>query len=345
MGAGRDEDRDARVMHRALECAARGPAADPNPRVGAVILDPAGSVVGEGWHDGAGTAHAEVVALREAGAAAAGGTAYVTLEPCRHTGRTGPCTEALRAAGIGRVVFGQSDPSADAGGGAARLAEASVVVRGGVLAAEAEQLNRAWSFAVTAGRPMVTWKYAATLDGFVAAADGSSRWITSAESRADVHARRSACGAILVGTGTALADDPQLTVRGSDGRPHGRQPLRVVMGRRPVPASARVLDQAAPTLLLRTRDPHDALQQLHEREVRHVWLEGGPTVAAAFLRTGLVDEVLAYLAPTLLGSGSSVTTGLGVGTLADALPLRLAEVTRIGPDLRLTASPTKVQVP
>jgi len=325
-------------MRRALELAARGPLADPNPRVGAVIVDPGGVVVGEGFHAGAGTPHAEVMALRQAGAAAAGGTAFVTLEPCAHTGRTGPCALALIEAGVTRVVFGQSDPTPSARGGGSLLEAAGIRTTSGVLVQESLALNDAWTFSFVNGRPKVTWKFAATLDGRSAAADGSSRWITGPLARADVHRLRARCDAILVGTGTVLADDPALTVREPDGADSGRQPLRVVMGRREIPETARVRDGAAPTLLLATRDPAEALTALDRQEIHHVWLEGGPTLAAAFLAAGLVDEVVAYLAPALLGAGAPALGDLGIQTIDQALRLVPHEVTTIGPDIRIRAT-------
>jgi diaminohydroxyphosphoribosylaminopyrimidine deaminase / 5-amino-6-(5-phosphoribosylamino)uracil reductase len=332
-----EHERDIALMRRALELAARGPLADPNPRVGAIILDHDGTVVGEGFHQGAGTAHAEVMALRQAGAAARGGTAVVTLEPCAHTGLTGPCSLALVEAGVARVVFAQSDPNPAARGGRAVLEAAGIRTTPGVLAEESTALNDAWTFSIVAGRPKVTWKFAATLDGRSAAADGSSRWITGPLARADVHHLRAHCDAILVGTGTVIADDPSLTVRGPDGTTSGRQPLRVVMGLRPIPESARVLDRAAQTLQLATRDPAEALKALAEQEIHNVWLEGGPTVAAAFLGAGLVDEVIAYLAPALLGSGAAAVGDLGIQTIDEALRLTPYEVTTIGPDIRIRA--------
>src|SRR6476661_2688693 len=203
-------------MRRALQLAASGPWPDPNPRVGCVVVAADGTVVGEGFHHGAGTPHAEVEALRAAGEAARGATAYVTLEPCSHSGRTGPCTEALVAAGVARVVFAQSDPNPDAAGGAERLHAAGVQVSGGVLADEAADLNERWGRTVLLGRPLVTWKVATTLDGRSAAADGTSQWVTGEEARADVHGLRATRDAVLVGTGTALVDDPRLTVRMPD---------------------------------------------------------------------------------------------------------------------------------
>ncbi|MDQ1289769.1 MAG: diaminohydroxyphosphoribosylaminopyrimidine deaminase [Actinomycetota bacterium] len=326
------------AMRRALVLAARGPAVGPNPRVGCVILDASGVPVAEGWHHGAGEPHAEVEALA-ADRSGAGRTAVVTLEPCHHVGRTGPCTRALLDAGITRVVIASRDPNPLAAGGAEALREAGADVETGVLATESDALNRRWMFALANGRPFVTWKFATTLDGRSAAADGTSRWITGPAARADVHARRATSDAVLVGTGTVLADDPRLTVRDTDGRETGRQPLRVVLGRRPLPPDARVLDDAAPTLCLSHRDPALALAELHAREIRHVWLEGGPTVAAAFLRAGLVDEVLAYVAPALLGAGPAAVADLGIPTLDRAERLVITDVRRLGDDILVVASP------
>ena len=331
-------EHDVALMRRALELAARGPLGDPNPRVGAVIIDEGGMVVGEGFHEGAGTPHAEVMALRQAGTAARAGTAVVTLEPCAHTGRTGPCTQALIQAGVARVVFAQSDPTPSARGGRTLLEAAGIHTTGGVLDEESTALNDAWTFSFVHGRPKVTWKFAATLDGRSAATDGTSRWITGPLARADVHRLRAQCDAILVGTGTVIADDPVLTARGPDGSTTGRQPLRVVMGLRPIPEIARVRDVAAPTLQLATHDPAQALKALNEQDIHHVWLEGGPTVAAAFLQAGLVDEVIAYLAPALLGAGSPALGDIGIRTIDQALRLTAQEVTTIGPDIRIRAS-------
>lgn len=331
-------DTDASLMRRALQLAELGPVADPNPRVGAVVVGPAGHIVGEGFHRGAGSAHAEVAALAMARDQAVGGTAFVTLEPCNHTGRTGPCSHALLDSGVTRVVYAQPDPSVPAAGGAAALRAAGVRVDGGLLAHDAEVLNQVWTFAVLHARPWVTWKFASTLDGRSAAADGTSRWITGPAARADVHELRATAGAILVGTGTILADDPSLTVRHPDGSQRTRQPLRVVMGRRVIPDTARVLDDSARTLRLTERDPIAALTVLAEVGVRHVWLEGGPTLAAAFLAARLVDEVVAYLSPTLLGAGRPAVSDLGIRTIDGALRLLPHDVTCIGPDIRVRAS-------
>ncbi|WSJ34047.1 bifunctional diaminohydroxyphosphoribosylaminopyrimidine deaminase/5-amino-6-(5-phosphoribosylamino)uracil reductase RibD [Streptomyces subrutilus] len=348
-------------MRRAVELAARGlGSTSPNPVVGCVLTDPAGTVVGEGWHERAGGPHAEVHALRAAAGAARGGTAYVTLEPCDHTGRTGPCSRALVDAGVARVVYAVPDPTPQARGGADTLREAGIATECGLLAAEAEAGNAAWLTSVRRGRPYVLWKYAATLDGRVAAADGTSRWISSAESRADVHRLRAEADAVLVGSGTLRADDPHLAVRGAE---DARQPLRVVLDTRAtVRPGARVLDGAAPTLVAVAEDadtghlagvdvvrlPYDGdglsvaalLGELHRRAIRSVLLEGGPTLAGAFVAAGAVDEVVGYLAPVLLGAGPAALADAGIGTLSEALRLRITRTDRIGTDLRITAVPT-----
>lgn len=328
------------AMRRALDLARTpGVPLGPNPRVGCILLDADGDVVASGFHRGAGTPHAEVEALEQAGPAARGATAVVTLEPCNHTGRTGPCAEALAAAGVARVVFGQYDENPLAHGGAKTLAAAGVEVEGGVLAEEAAEVNPVSTFAVRHRRPFVTWKLAATLDGRSAAADGTSQWITSLTAREDVHRLRATCDAIVVGTGTVLADDPHLTVRDTAGAPAVVQPLRVVVGRTRVPVDARIMDGAAETTVLRTHDPHEVVTELFVRDRQHVWLEGGPTLAGAFLRAGLVDEVVAYLAPVLLGAGRHALDDAGISTITDAVRLDVTDVTRLGPDLRVTGRP------
>lgn len=330
--------RDA--MTRALELALRGPAADSNPRVGCVILNAAGATVGQGWHAGAGTPHAEVAALAVAGSAAQGGTAVVTLEPCAHTGRTGPCTQALVDARIATVVYGRSDRTPAAQGGAEQLTAAGIPaaqINDSTLRDQAEALVARWQQSVDLGRPVVTWKFAATLDGRSAAADGSSQWITGTAARRDVHRLRAEHDTVLIGTGTAWDDDPRLTVRDDEGHDLPRQPLRAVMGLRGVrPGSALA---ATETLLLRTRDPRVALDVLWRNGCRQVWLEGGPTVAAAFWRAGLVDHVVAYVAPALLGNGRAAVADLGITCMPDIARLRLNDVTRCGDDVRLTLTP------
>jgi diaminohydroxyphosphoribosylaminopyrimidine deaminase / 5-amino-6-(5-phosphoribosylamino)uracil reductase len=333
---------EQRAMRRALELARTpGVPLGPNPRVGCVLLSPDGAEVAEGYHRGAGTAHAEAAALAEAGDAARGATAVVTLEPCHHTGRTGPCSLALIEAGVARVVFAQPDPNPVAAGGAAALRAAGIAVAFGLMERESRAVNRAWTFGMEHRRPFVTWKLATTLDGRSAAADGTSRWITSKAARVDSHRLRAQCDVMLIGTGTAETDDPELTVRDEydDLLPH--QPMRAVMGLRGLDPSLRVFNDRAETVRLETRDPVQALAVLHERGRRHVFLEGGPQLAAAFLRAGLVDEVVAYVAPKLLGAGASAVGDFGVSGIDGALDLHLLDVTRLGDNLRLTLEPTR----
>ena len=325
-------------MARAIALAARGlGTTSPNPVVGAVVLDAAGNVVGEGFHAVAGGPHAEVEALRAAGDRARGGTCLVTLEPCNHTGRTGPCVDALRSAGVARVLYAVADPNPVAGGGAAELTAAGIDVEAGLLADEAERVNEAWLTYVRMGRPFVTWKYAASLDGRTAAVDGSSRWITSPESRADVHRLRASSDAVLVGSRTVLADDPQLAVRKAD--PVGRAPLRVLLDSTArTPTDSRVLDPAAPTLIFVAHDVPEGLRAqalraagaevigvprapagigldlaavlavLARRGVVSVLVEGGAGLAGGFLRAGWSTASSAISLRC-----SSAATGSGVG--------------------------------
>lgn len=340
------------ALARAVALAQRGPVGGANPRVGCVVTDADGVIVAEGWHRGAGTPHAEAAALAAAAAqdtALHGTHAYVTLEPCAHTGRTGPCAEALIDAGVASVTYAVADPNPVAAGGAARLRAVGVDVHGPLdPSGAATALVREWSTAVRRGRPFVTVKTAASLDGRIAAADGTSRWITSSEARTHAHGLRARVGAIVVGTGTALTDDPALTVRlpadpsgthtspsptttaGGDEQP---QPWRVVVGLRDLPDDARVRGERF--VHVRSHDPAAVLAELHAREVRHVLVEGGPRLVTAFLRAGLVDEVYAYVAPVLLGAGKSAVEDLGVATIADAVRLHPRSVTQLGPDVVL----------
>ncbi|MSZ76116.1 MAG: bifunctional diaminohydroxyphosphoribosylaminopyrimidine deaminase/5-amino-6-(5-phosphoribosylamino)uracil reductase RibD [Actinobacteria bacterium] len=316
-------------------------------RVGCVLVADDGSTVAEGYHRGAGTPHAEADALQRAGSAARGTTAVVTLEPCNHTGRTGPCAVALVEAGVRRVVYAQADPNPVAAGGADTLRAAGIEVVGGLEEAAAREVNRIWMFAVAHQRPFVTWKFATTLDGRSAAADGSSRWISSTASRRDTHRLRARCDTMLVGTGTIAVDDPLLTVRDDDDQPLARQPLRVVMGERDLDPASRVLGDDAETLHLRTREPAVALAELFARGRHRVFLEGGPTLAAAFVRAGLVDEIVVYVAPLLLGSGLNAVADLGITTIADAFAPVVTDVTVLPgvdgeqPNVRLTLAPGK----
>lgn len=286
-----------------------------NPLVGAVILGPDAEPLAVGHHRGAGTHHAEVDALAALSPRVDPGTCtmVVTLEPCAHTGRTGACSEAIIAAGIGRVVVGTPDPTPLAGGGAARLAAAGVDVAwaGEAAGARCRSLNHRWFAARAAGRPFVTAKIATTLDGRIAAADGSSRWITGEAARAHGHRLRARADAILVGTGTAERDSPRLTARLPNGEPAPRQPLRVALGTR---ALADPLDLQIPS-----HDPFEALDVLAERGAQHLLVEGGPTVLAAFLRADLVDDLEVFTAPAILGSGHPAVADLGITGIDGAL--------------------------
>lgn len=333
--------RGAMVDAIAASEAVRG-TTSPNPPVGCVILDATGSVAGIGATQPAGGPHAEVVALAAAGDRAHGGTAVVTLEPCVHHGRTPPCTEALLNAGITAVRYAVPDPNPAAAGGAKVLHEAGVHARRGPLTDDVRTGPlRAWLHYATTGRPHVTWKYAMTMDGRVAAADGTSRWISGPLSRAEVHELRQRIDAIVVGLGTVYADDPQLTARDADGKNIERQPLRVVVGTGDLPPGARVGDDAAPTLHLRTRRPAEVLAAIAERGLVDVLLEGGPTLAGAFLHAGLVDRILAYVAPLLLGSGAAALGDAGVVTITGAHRFRVEGVTMSGSDVRISAVPTR----
>jgi diaminohydroxyphosphoribosylaminopyrimidine deaminase/5-amino-6-(5-phosphoribosylamino)uracil reductase len=309
----------------------------PNPPVGAVILDRDNRVVGVGGTEPAGGAHAEVVALRRAGGLAIGGTAVVTLEPCNHHGRTPPCVDALLGAGVSAVVYAVADPNPVAAGGAERLSSAGVRVVAGVAADRvAAGPLREWLHKQRTGLPHVTWKYATSIDGRSAAADGSSQWITSEAARADVHRRRAAADAIVVGTGTVFADNPTLTAR-PDGVLAERQPLRVVVGEREISSEANVLNDDSHTMVIRTHDPHEVIKALSDRT--DVLLEGGPTLAGAFLRAGVIDRILAYVAPILLGGPITAIDDVGVASITRALRWRFDGIEPIGPDLLLSAVP------
>lgn len=358
---------DIRYMSRALQLARKGLyTTDPNPRVGCVLVKD-GGIVGEGWHERAGEPHAEVHALRVAGERARGATAYVTLEPCSHHGRTPPCSEALIEAGVTRVVAAMQDPNPRvAGQGLARLEAAGIVTEAGVLAAESEALNPGFIQRMRSGRPYVRCKLAMSLDGRTALASGESRWITGPAARADVHRLRARSSAILTGSGTLLGDDPSLTARieGLDGNAV-LQPLRVVLDTRLVtPPTAKLLGLPGRTLVLTANedaarrqaleaagaevavlpvrderlDPDAVLTLLGRREINEVMLEAGPTLAGAMLRAGLVDELVIYMAPQLLGDQARGLFHLpGLDTMGDRVALTIEDIRAVGPDWRIRA--------
>ncbi len=352
-------------MARALKLAARGiGGTDPNPRVGCVIA--AGErVLGEGWHAQAGGPHAEAVALTAAGGAARGATAYVTLEPCSHHGRTPPCADALIEAGLRRVVYAVRDPNPQvSGGGAARLAAAGVEVQGGLLEAAARELNVGFLSRMERGRPWVRLKLAASLDGRTALAGGASRWITGAAARADTQRWRARASAVLTGSGTVLADDPRLDVRLPGAR---RQPLRAVLDSRlRTPATARILQPPGSAVLFARAaagaqaarltaagasvvavaggadglDLAAVLQHLCRLEVNELHVECGARLAGSLLAARLVDEMVVYVAPLLLGDGARPLAALGtLSDMADGWRMEFIEARRVGADLRLTLRP------
>ncbi|GAB2697737.1 diaminohydroxyphosphoribosylaminopyrimidine deaminase/5-amino-6-(5-phosphoribosylamino)uracil reductase [Microbacterium marinum] len=332
-----DAERDA--MRRAFELALGGPRGE-NPQVGAVLLSATGEVLAEGWHRGAGTAHAEVDALSKLPAGAArGATAVVTLEPCNHTGRTGPCAVALIEAGIARVVYAVADPGDASSGGGERLRAAGVDVVGGVLEEDGIRLLESWLTVQRLQRPHVTVKWAQSLDGRAAASDGTSQWITGPEARADVHLRRADADAIIAGTGTVLADDPALTARRPDGTLYEHQPRPVVLGTRAVPQEAALRRHPRPFMQDEGEDLPDLLDRLRQLGAHRVFVEGGPTIASAFLRAGLVDEVLVYLAPTLLGGDRLAVGDLGIPTISAQRRLDVRAIERLGDDLLVVATP------
>ncbi|XAS69683.1 bifunctional diaminohydroxyphosphoribosylaminopyrimidine deaminase/5-amino-6-(5-phosphoribosylamino)uracil reductase RibD [Micrococcaceae bacterium Sec5.7] len=333
-------------MDAALEAALLGPRG-ANPLVGAAVVSLDGRHLVTGYHRGAGTAHAEADAIAQArigGVDVAGATMVVTLEPCNHCGRTGPCAQAIIDAGIANVVYAVDDPHDPAAGGAATLRAAGVKVRSGLAADRARVLNRQWFQSVDSKRPFVTLHIAQTLDSRIAAEDGTSQWISSPESLADNHALRGRIDAILVGTQTVLVDNPRLTARGASGEAAGKQPLRAVMGLREIPADAAIHGDDGRILHLPTRDPHEALALLFSAGVRHVMVEGGSRILSSFLAAGLVDELIVYLAPTLLGSGTPALNGLGITTLEHSQrwewdPASGGAVQALGRDLRLHLRP------
>ncbi|MGA2862157.1 MAG: bifunctional diaminohydroxyphosphoribosylaminopyrimidine deaminase/5-amino-6-(5-phosphoribosylamino)uracil reductase RibD [Steroidobacteraceae bacterium] len=359
-------ERDTRYMRRALELAARGLyTTEPNPRVGCVLVRN-GRVLGEGWHQRAGEAHAEVLALAAAGEAAQGATAYVTLEPCAHTGRTPPCVQALIAARVSRVVYAVDDPNPlVSGAGMAALRAAGIDTVGDVLAAEARALNPGFFKRMLTGLPWVRVKLGASLDGRTALANGASRWITGRAAREDAQRFRARSSVVLSGSGTVLADDPALNVRIEGAT---RQPLRAVLdsGLR-VPPQARMFDREGPALVFTAsndaarraelerrgvrvetvaRAPQGGLEleavlrRLAQLEANEIWVEAGARLAGALLYSRLVDELIVYLAPSLLGPTARALVELPeISQLEQRLRLEFSECKPVGPDLRLTAVP------
>ena len=310
------------AMQRAIALSQKGLGkCAPNPIVGAVILDATGNIVGEGFHDRmSSTDHAEVVAIKSAGDLAKGATIVVTLEPCNHTGSTGPCVQVIIDAGISTVVFAVKDPNAVAAGGADVLRAAGIKVVEGVLSEEAANANRAWLTKIAKRRPYFVWKVATTLDAKIAASDGTSKWISNDVSRSDVQRLRRESDAILVGTNTVIADNPHLIPRGEFSG-YSRNPIRVIFGESDLPKDSKVFDSAAETVQIKSRDLNDLVSKLNELGVRQVFVEAGSTLASAMVAAGLIDELVIYQAPALLGSGKSFYSNDFESTIKDQMRL------------------------
>ena len=294
------------AMQRAIALSEKGLGKTaPNPIVGAVIIDATGKIIAEGFHDRMRSEnHAEVVAIKAAGNQTQGATIVVTLEPCNHIGKTGSCTQAIIDSGISNVVFAVSDPNSIASGGAAKLRAAGITVVEGVLEEEAALSNRAWLMKIKKNRPFFIWKVAATLDGKVAATDGTSKWISNTTSRADVQTLRRQSDAILVGTNTVIADNPHLIPRG-DFAGYTQNPIRIICGEQELPSDSLVFDDAARTEIVKSKNLDLLVEKLNELGVNQVLVEAGPTLASAMLDHCLMDELVIYQAPSLLGSGKS----------------------------------------
>jgi diaminohydroxyphosphoribosylaminopyrimidine deaminase/5-amino-6-(5-phosphoribosylamino)uracil reductase len=304
-----------------------------NPIVGAVLVGPSGEIIGEGFHKSG--PHAEVVALEQAGQSAKGATLFVTLEPCNHHGKTGPCTEAIIKAGIAKVVYAVRDPSALASGGARALEAAGIEIVFNSEVAEIAHSNRAWLHKIENNRPYFIWKIATTLDGRTAAIDGSSKWITGPESRAEVSQLRSESSAILIGTATALADNPNLIPRDLE-RTKQNNPVRIVMGQRDIPSDFNLNNDAAETVFLRSHDFSELLELCAERDFNQVFVESGSELGTALLKAGLIDELIIFQAASLLGSGLSFIGDLGATNINEKMDFLIRDVAQFGNDLKIT---------
>jgi diaminohydroxyphosphoribosylaminopyrimidine deaminase/5-amino-6-(5-phosphoribosylamino)uracil reductase len=302
----------------------------PNPNVSAAIYNLDGKLIADGFHNRAiSQDHAEVVALKKAGASAKSATLVVSLEPCNHVGTTPACVDAIIDAGIAKVIYAVADPNPIAAGGAERLRNAGINVEHSA-SKELEDVQGAWLHRIKSGRPYFIWKVATTLDGYVAASDGTSQWISSEASRADVQVLRSQSDAILVGTGTALADNPNLQPRIVG----AQLPIRIVMGERDIPAEFNLHNGDSETIFVKSHDVKVLLQSISGKAINQVLVEAGPTLGTALLAAGVIDEIVIYQAPTLLGAGKSWVGDLGISTLAKAAPLTLLSSIQVGPDLK-----------
>jgi diaminohydroxyphosphoribosylaminopyrimidine deaminase / 5-amino-6-(5-phosphoribosylamino)uracil reductase len=318
------------AMACAIECARAGLGKTfPNPIVGAVITSATGEFISEGFHQGAD--HAEVVAIKAAKAIPAGSIIYVTLEPCNHQGKTPPCTAAIIDAGIKKVIYAVSDPNPVAAGGGEYLRASGVEVEHGLLESEAAFDNRAWLTKIAKQRPRISWKIASTMDGKVAAADGTSKWITSELARADVALLRSQVDAIVTSTATVKADNPLLTSKGA-----GQNPVRIVMGGAEIASGLQILNSDAETIAIKSRDLQELITLAKARGFNQLLIESGPILGTALLKADLIDEVILYQAPTFFGSGTPAISDLGVASISQRLDFEIADVEVIGTDLKIT---------
>ena len=301
----------------------------PNPNVSAAIYGADGSLIADGFHNRTVSVdHAEVVALKKAGAAARGATMVVSLEPCAHTGTTPPCVQAIIDAGIAKVIYAVADPNPIAAGGAEKLADAGIAVEYRE-SKELSYVQRAWLHKEKTGRPLMLWKVATTLDSKVAASDGTSQWITGPESREDVQELRAQSDAILIGTNTALVDNPHLIPRG-----HTARPVRVISGEQEVPATNKVFDNEARTISVKSKSIPELMKVLSDEGFSQVLVEAGPTLGSALMASGNIDELIIYQAPKMLGAGKEFVSRLGISTLADHLELELLSVQPFGSDIK-----------
>ena len=301
----------------------------PNPNVSAAIYGADGSLIADGFHNRTMSVdHAEVVALKKAGAAARGATMVVSLEPCAHTGTTPPCVQAIIDAGISTVIYAVADPNPIAAGGAEKLADAGIAVEYRE-SKELSYVQRAWLHKEKTGRPLMLWKVATTLDSKVAASDGTSQWITGPESRADVQELRAQSDAILIGTNTALVDNPHLIPRG-----HTARPVRIISGEQEVPSTNRVFDKEARTISVKSKSIPELIKVLSDEGFSQVLVEAGPTLGSALMASGNIDELIIYQAPKMLGAGKEFVSRLGISTLADHLELELLSVQPFGSDIK-----------
>ena len=301
----------------------------PNPNVSAAIYSPDGALVADGFHNRKiSIDHAEVVALKKAGAAARGATMVVSLEPCAHTGTTPPCVQAIIDAGIAKVIYTVVDPNPIASGGAELLRAAGIDVEYRE-SAHLAYVQRAWLHKEVTGRPLMIWKVATTVDGKVAASDGTSQWITGPESREDVQSLRAQSDAILIGTNTAIVDNPHLIPRG-----HAARPVRVISGEQEVPATSKVFDAEARTISVKSKSIPELMKVLSEEGFNQVLVEAGPTLGSALMASGNIDELIVYQAPMMLGAGKEFVSRLGISTLEDHLKLELISVRQLGSDIK-----------